>query len=346
MLRKIFLVLVLCLLAPVAYAAPGAVVLGTAANPPKGPGPGKVFVVDPTTYAVRTLSFAKPDTLAGNSFYAGYDPATKTAFIPSPIGRITMIDSRTGRVTSFPAIRGVRVARVVPKQHLLLALSAKYFTAYALSTHAPSFTLAVGGNAIAVNPAGTMAYVGGNMDRTVSEISLPAGQVLHTYPIARSGDLLFADGRLFSADIKTGVMSVLDVQTGKIVKLATKEVDPHFSYRKLGQATAGFMQLARSPNGGLVYAAGFSGHVLKFSTAHPRYLGQLKIHAFNGPEKLSGLAVLAHGNEALVTIENRHAAALVDMKNGQVVHLFKHIASNRWVVAQKLGGRRPGKASR
>lgn len=335
MLRKALLVTALGLLAPVAYAASpaaGPVILGAAANPPKGPGPGRLFVVNPAAGTTRSIAFAKPNTLAGNSFFVGYDPATETVFVPSPVGRITAIETQTHYMASFPVIRGARVARAVPQQHLLLVLSAKNLAAYALSTHKPIFTLAVGGNAIAVNATGTKAYIGGNMDQTISEVDLPSGKINRSYPIVRSGDLQFANGMLFSADIKSGVMTVLDTHTGKIVRIATKEVDSHFSYARIEKATAGFMQLARSPDGQIMYAAGFSGHILKFSTTHPRYLGEVRVNAFSGPEKLSGLAIVDHGREALVTIENHHAAAVVSTQDGKPLHLIKDVASNRWVV--------------
>lgn len=334
MLKKMLLVAIACAAAPAAYAGTGPLVLGASANPPKGPGPGKVFLVNLASRTARAASFAKAGTLAGNSFYTGYDAATHTVFVPSPVGRITMLNANTGkRMGTFPTIRGARVARVLSRDHLLLALSAKTLAAYSLADHKAVFTIAIGGNALATNQAETKLYVGGNMDQQITVVSLPSGHILKSYPVARSGDLVMADGKLFSADIKSGVMSVVDPDTGKITRIKTSEFDPNFSYAAIPHATAGFMQLATSPGGHTVYAAGFSGHILKFSAASPKYLGEVSVHLANGMNQLSGLAIIDHGTDALVTVENRHEAALVNLRDGKIVHIFKGVASNRWVVA-------------
>ncbi|EGO96622.1 Hypothetical protein APM_0522 [Acidiphilium sp. PM] len=335
MLKKLLLAATIaCAAAPAAHAGAGPLVLGTAANPPKGPGPGKVFVVNPATRTAQAASFAKAGTPAGNSFYAGYDAATRTVFVPSPIGRITMLNAETGRrMGAFPTIKGARVARVLPRERLLVVLSAKTLAAYSLAGHQTVFTLAVGGNALATNQAETELYVGGNMDRQISVVALPSGRVVRSYPVARSGDLVTADGQLFSADMMNGVMSVIDTVTGTITQIRTPEIDPHFSYAAIPHATAGFMQLATSPDGNTVYAAGFSGHILKFSAQTAKYLGEIAVRPAKGMNQLSGLAVLDHGKDALVTVENRHEAALVSLRDGKVSHLFKGVASNRWIVA-------------
>ena len=335
MLKKLlFAAAIACVAAPAAHASAFPLILGTAANPPNGPGPGKVFLVSPASGTARAASFAKAGTPAGNSFYAGYDAATRTVFVPSPIGRITMLNAGTGRrMGAFPTIRGARVARVLPRERLLVVLSAKMLTAYSLAGHKPVFTLAIGGNALATNQAETELYVGGNMDRRISVVAVPSGRVINSYPVARSGDLVTADGQLFSADMMNGVMSVVDPATGTITRIRTPEIDPHFSYAAIPHATAGFMQLATSPDGNTVYAAGFSGHILKFSAQTAKYLGEIAVRPAKGMNQLSGLAVLDHGKDALVTVENRHEAALVSLENGKVIHLFKGVASNRWIVA-------------
>ena len=323
-----------CAGAPAAFAAGGPMALGASASPPMGPGPGTVFFVDPTAMTLRTAAFAKAGTPAGNSFYAAYDAASGTVYVPSPVGTITMMNAATGaRIGAFPTIRGARVARVLAQRKLLVVLSARTVAAYALGTHAPVFMLAVGGNAIAVNPSESEIYVGGNMDRTVTAIAVPSGRVTTTYPVARSGDLVFAGGNLFSADIKTGVMSVVDTANGKVTRIKTSEVDPHFAYTAILKATAGFMQAAASPGGHTVYVAGFSGHILKFSAAPAKYLGEIAVRPAKGANKLSGLAIVDGGKEALVTIENRDEAALVSLADGRIVHLFPGVSSNRWVAA-------------
>ena len=335
MLKKLlFMATIACTAAPAAYAGTGPLVLGASANPPKGPGPGKVFMVNPSSRTARAASFAKAGTPGGNSFYAGYDAATQTVFVPSPIGRITMLNANTGRrMGAFPTIRGARVARVLPQEHLLIVLSAKTLAAYSLASHKPAFTIAVGGNALAANSKETKLYVGGNMDQQITVVSLPSGQVIKSYPVARSGDLVMADGKLFSADIKSGVMSVVDPATDKITRIKTSEVDPNFSYAAIPHATAGFMQLASSPNGQIVYAAGFSGHILKFSATSLKYLDEISIRPAKGMNQLSGLAIVDHGTDALVTVENRHETALTNLASGKIIHIFKGVASNRWIVA-------------
>lgn len=334
MLKKLLLVAIACVAAPMAYAGASPLVLGASANPPKGPGPGKVFLVNPASRSTRIASFAKAGTLEGNSFYAGYDAATETVFVPSPVGRVTMLNASTGkRIGAFPSIRGARVARVLPRDHILIVLSAKTLAAYSLSSHRPVFTIATGGNALATNQAETELYVGGNMDRQITVVSLPSGQIMKSYPVAHSGDLVMADGKLFSADMKSGVMSVVDLATAKITQIKTSEVDPNFSYAAIPHATAGFMQLATSPHGHTVYAAGFSGHILKFSAKNQKYISKVSVRPAKGMNQLSGLAIVDHGTEALVTVENRHEAALVNLRAGKIIHIFKGVASNRWVVA-------------
>ena len=337
MFRKVLILLGLCLAARAAYAASGTVVLGTAPNAPTGPGPGNIFVVNFQAMTAQSGSFAKAGTPEGNSFFAGYDPATQTIFIPSPAGRLVMLSSKDLAPTgSFAVIRGARLARVLPHRNVLIVLSAQAVAAYKLDTHRAVFTLAIGGNALAVDHREARLYVGGNMDRTITAIDLSSGRIVTSYPVAHSGDLVLANDRLFSADIKTGVMSVVDLRTGHISRLKTPEVDPHFSYQAIASANAGFMQLAKSTRGRFVYAAGFSGHILKFSTKTPRYLGEIPVSAGNGANKLSGLAVVDHGTEAVVTIENRDATALVRLATGKILRIFQGVPSNRWIKMQPI----------
>lgn len=337
MIRKMLMLLGICLVASPAYAASGEAVLGTAPNPPMGPGPGEIFMVNPAAMTARSASFAKAGTPEGNSFFAGYNPATGTIFVPSPAGRIIMLGGKGLRPAgSFPVIRGARLAKVLPRRKLLIVLSAHAVAAYKLDSHKPAFTLPVGGNALAVAHRNGRLYVGGNADRTITVIDLASGQIVASYPVARSGDLLLAHGHLFSADISSGVMSAVDLRDGHIARVKTAEVDPHFSYQAIPAAKAGFMQLARSPRGRFVYAAGFSGHVLKFSATKPRYLGEVPVKAGVGANKLSGLAVVDHGREAVVTIENRDATALIRLPTGNILHLFRGVASSRWIKMQPV----------
>ena len=172
------------------------------------------------------------------------------------------------------------------------------------------------------------------MDKTITDIDVSSGHVKRHISIGHSGDIAWANGKLFSADMRNGIMSVYNPQTGHIDRLKTNEVDHHFSYKKIPAARAGFMQLAVSADQMTVYAAGFSGHILRFSTAKPAYLGETMISTGKaGPEKLSGLAMLPNPDkdEAITTIENRHESVIVDLHNGHVLKRLPKIASNRWV---------------
>ncbi len=311
-------------------------VIGTAASPPMGPGPGRIFLVNPVGMGVRSGSFGKAGTPSGNSFFAAYG-RSGAVYVPTLAGKMIVLNAESLKeTTAFPVISAARLARVVPRHNLVLVLSAKGIAAYGLKTRRPAFSLPIGGNAIAVNAAETRAFIGGNMDTHITEITLPQGRVIGTKRIAHSGDLLIARGKLFSANMKSGILSILDLKSGNITKIRTKEVDPAFSYDHIPAANAGFMQLAASSSGRIVYAAGFSGHILKFSTVHDKYLGEISvIAAKHGPNKLSGLAIVDHGREALVTIENRHEAALVALGTGKIVHVFPGVTSNRWVVSQR-----------
>jgi hypothetical protein len=60
--------------------------------------------------------------------------------------------------------------------------------------------------------------------------------------------------------------------------------------------------------------------------------GEIAVRLAKRMEQLSGLAVLDHGKDALVSVEGRHDAALVRLRDGKVIHVFKGEASNRRIV--------------
>lgn len=308
--------------------------VGAAASPPAGPGPGVLVDWPVGAPKARDGHFGRPNTPSGNSFFLAFDGAQGTLYVPTVAGKTYVLSARDLEpIGQFSSLPGGRVARIVPGRRMVLILSAKELAAYSTGAREKLFELGVGGNALVVSPDGRRAFIGGNMDSTITEVSLPSGKVVRTFPIARSGDLAWADGKIFSADIKSGVMSVLDPRTGRITRIATPEVDPDFSYPHLAQARAGFMQVAVSPDQRTVYVAGFSGHILSFSTDKPAYLGEVAVSADPaGPNKLSGLAVLDNGREALATVENLHEAVVVKLSDGKILHVLKGAASNRWVT--------------
>lgn len=308
-------------------------VVGAFPSPPSGAGPGLIALWSPA--GSTSIRYAPKGTAAGNSFYVAVNPQQGEVFVPTVAGHTDVVSLRTAKVlTGFASIPGGRVARYDPAARLLLILSGQALAAY--QPKAPFhqvFKVAVGGNAIALSPDGRLAFVGGNMDTVVHEIGLPAGTLLRTFPVRRSGDLVWAHGQVFSADIQTGVMTAIHVHSGRIVKMATPEVDPTFSYSKIPAATAGFMQIAPSPNRRWVYAVGFSGHILKFSAASDRYVGEVALNlAGSAPRKLSGLAVLWGGQQAVITVENLDETVVVQLSTGKVLHTAPGIASNRWVL--------------
>ncbi|HET9081386.1 MAG TPA: hypothetical protein VFO01_12845 [Trebonia sp.] len=312
----------------------GTVEVGALPAPPAGPGPGKIAVWQPGSGAVREVSFAAPGTLEGSSFYVAADQATHSLFVPTEAGKTTVLSTRSWRVTgSFASPAGSRTAKTTPNGRLVLIESGAKTVAY--QTRAPYrtvFTAAVGGNAIVITPDGKRAFVGGNGDAVVTELALPSGHVIRTFPVGHSGDMAWAGGQVFSADIANGVMSVINPRSGRVTSIATPEADPNFSYQNMAAATAGFMQLAVSPNQRTVYAAGFSGHILKFSTTRDSYLGEVKVTANPAtPNKLSGLDILPGGRLAAVTVENLDTTVVVSLRTGKVVTATSGLASNRWV---------------
>ena len=48
-------------------------------------------------------------------------------------------------------------------------------------------------------------------------------------------------------------------------------------------------------------------------------------------DKLSGLAVIDHGRDALVTVENLKTTVVVRLSDGAIQRTLTGIASNRWV---------------
>ncbi|WP_053960879.1 YncE family protein [Sulfobacillus thermosulfidooxidans] len=313
----------------------GEQVIGAFSGPPSGPGPGTIVDWSIGQSTARIASFAPASTLEGNSFFVGYDIPRHEIFIPTEAGTTVVMNSGTLKPTAtFPSLPGGRLARVTPNHHMVLELSSTQIAAYSLSAgYKQRFVDSVGGNAVIVSPNGHDAFVGGNMDSMITEIALPSGRIVRQFPVPQSGDLIWAHGQIFSADIKTGVMTVLNPRTGAIKQIPTPEVDPSFSYQDIPGANAGFMQLAVSPGQNYVYAAGFSGHILKFSALTDSYLGEVSVRVnTQGPNQLSGLAVLPGGKTALVTVENLKDTAVVDLSSGKILRLLPHVASNRWVV--------------
>lgn len=318
----------------VAAAKPMPVALGAMPAPPMGAGPGKIMVL-PLQHGDKTytVKFGRAGTPAGNSFYIAI--AGNRAYVPSVAGYTDVINIHTRkRIDRFKTIAGGRVAKLSKNHLLLFVLSAKHLAAYSAIDGAKRYEVNFGGNAMVFNRDGSRIYVGGNMDNSIAEISTATGLILRHIPVGHSGDLAWANGYIFSADMKNGVMTAFNPLTDKTYTMATPEADPNFSYHMIMMAKAGFMQLAVSPDQKYVYAAGFSGHILRFSTHHPAYLGEVKISANkNGANKLSGLALLDHGKRAISTVENRHESVIVNLMNGHILKRLPHVASNRWLVA-------------
>ncbi len=314
-------------------------VVGAYPAPPKGKGTGRLEAWQVGTSLTRTASFAKPHTVAGNSFYVAFDPATSTLYVPTVAGRVYLLNAKTLKVTGqFRTVKDARVARVSPDGKTLLVVSGKRTAAYALPGHKHAFTVRQGGNAIAFNNDATRAFVGGNMRPDIIEIDLANGHVMNHIAIGHSGDLAWADGKLFSANMKSGVMSVLDPATGTVRQIKTDEVDPGFSYKHIPTAAAGFMQIAVDPAAHRLYVAGFSGHILKFATDAPRYLGEVAVNANpkGNINHLSGLTLVDGGHKALTTVENLKSAVVVRLSDGTITRHLTSFASNRWVA---LGSR-------
>lgn len=310
-------------------------VVGTFPSPPMGGGPGKLALWQNGSSSGSVIPFGTSGTTSGNSFFVGYNPRNQEIYIPTAGGTTYLVNRATHKmVGSFPSLAGGRIAKVVPNKHIVLILSGTTVAAYqANAPYKELYQLPVGGNALVVSANGSTAYIGGNMRANIQAISLVKGTMGVSYPVAQSGDMVWAHGQVFSADIQTGVMTALNPRTGKIVAMDTPEVDPSFSYQDIPAATAGFMQLAVSPHQHTVYAAGFSGHILKFSAVHDKYLGEVAVNVRTSqPNRLSGLAILPGGQKALVTAENLNTTAEVTLANGHVSTKLTGIASNRWLV--------------
>lgn len=311
------------------------VLVGAFPSPPMGAGPGKLTVMHLPDSVAQVVDFGQAGTPTGNSFYVAVDSQNNQIFVPSVASITNVIDLRTDKlVRQFKSIPGGRVAIVSPDHTMVFVLSGQALAAYSTSDDALRYQVPVGGNALAFNTDGSRLYVGGNMNETIADIDSSSGHIVRQIPIAHSGDLAWAHGLLFSADIKSGVMTAYNPETNQTIRMPTGEVDPNFAYNKIPAASAGFMQLAVSPSQDTVYAAGFSGHIMRFSTVEPAYLGQVEVSAGKpGLNKLSGLAVLPNATEAITTIENRNESVVVDLRTGKVLKRMPNIASNRWVLA-------------
>jgi hypothetical protein len=313
-------------------------IVGAFLAPPSGPGWGRLEALNAASDTARNVQFAKPHTPQGNSFYVAYDAQEHAVYVPTVAGRTDILDSRTFAAKGhFASVKGGRVAAISPDHKVLLIISGKETAAYSIPNYTRLYESPVGGNAVAFKPDSSRAFVGGNSSDKLTEIDVSTGKVERSFPVAHTGDMIWADGKLFSADMQNGVMSVLDPATGSITQIKTPEVDPHFSYKRIPAASAGFMQIAADPAQHKVYAAGFSGHILEFSTAdHASYVGEIAVRAnpHADVDKLSGLSIIGDGKDAAVTVENLKTTVVVRLSDGHIEKRFAGVASNRWV---KLG---------
>jgi DNA-binding beta-propeller fold protein YncE len=315
-----------------ATAAQSQLLLGAYPAPPMGPGPGKLTLLQLPGGAAHVVDFGSAGAISGNSFYLATDG--DLAFVPSVAGITYVIAIPSGKqVRHFNTIHGGRVAAVSPDHKQLFVLSGNRMAAYSTQGGDAQFEVEFGGNALAFNADGSRLFVGGNMNKTIAEIDTATGKILRQIPIGHSGDLVWAHGLVFSADMQNGVITAFDPTTDRTYTMQTPEVDSTFSYAKIPAANAGFMQLAVSPDQQYVYAAGFSGNILRFSTQTPKYLGEVAVADYkSGPNKLSGLAILSNGLQAITTVENRHESVIVDLSTGTIVKRLPKVASNRWVL--------------
>ncbi|HKJ92967.1 MAG TPA: hypothetical protein VJ957_07355 [Longimicrobiales bacterium] len=284
--------------------------------------------------SAAAIGFGTRDSLSAVSFRVAWDPGRAVIYVPTPAGRTYVVDPVARRATSFSTIAGGRVAAFALDNDLVLVLSGDSLAGYHAADHRRLFAVGVGGNALVVDRGNDRVFVGGNADSVITQVDLSAGVVARTFPVPRSGDLVLARGRLFSADMKTGVMTSFDPDSGGITHTPTDEVDAAFEYDAIARAKAGFMQLAVSPGGDTVYAAGFSGRILAFDAATGDRAGTIELKGAGPgerPLKLSGLAVLPDGH-AFTTAENHDVSFLVDLSSGGITRRFDHVASARWVV--------------
>lgn len=334
MFRTLYFIALFAVSALPAQAAQDNWIVGAQPAPPKGGGPGALVAWQVGTDQIRHIAFGEPHTPSGNSFYVAYDGSHHRLYVPTVAGRTTIFDADSlemiGSMTSIP---GGRVAEVSPDGSVLAVVSGKETAAYDTETRERLFVLPVGGNAVAFDADSRYVYVGGNRRDDIQRIDIAKAEADRAYDVARSGDLVRVHDRLYSADMTTGVMSVIDLATDTVTTVKTPEQDPHFDYGRIPAANAGFMQLAADAQHHRVYAAGFSGHILVFDSDDARYLGEIPVDVKpeGPPDKLSGLTLFDHGRKALVTVENLDTAVVVDLKTRQVERKLAKTASNRWV---------------
>lgn len=308
--------------------------IGPRPAPPQGNGPGELVVWETASEAVQARSFAAPQTPAGNSFLPALDPVHGRLYVPTMGGRTVIFDARDlSQVGSMTSVDDGRVAGVSPDGAVLVVVSAHQTAAYATASRERLWRVQGGGNAVAFDADSRYAYVGGNRNDTIQRLNLASGEPDGHYAVARSGDLVRVRDHLYSADMKTGVVSVVELSRGTVTAIQTPEVDPQFDYANMASATAGLMQLAADPEGHRVYAAGFSGNILVFDSDAARYLGSIAVDAGppGGPDKLSGLALFDHGRKAVVTVENLGLAVVVDLDSQALLRTLEGADSNRWV---------------
>ena len=131
-----------------------------------------------------------------------YDGAARDLRAHPGGGHTYIFNSRTfASGGSFARTRGRCVAAVSPDHKKILpVLSAEETTAYRIPEQTRLFTLPVGENAIAFEPETNLAFIGGNASAQLTDIDVSSGKLVRTLPVAHSGDLLWTNAKLFSAD--------------------------------------------------------------------------------------------------------------------------------------------------
>lgn len=82
--------------------APSRIVVGAAASPPMGNGPGRLFAVDLAMDQVRSGTFGEAGTPTGNSFFVTYDKSSGTIYVPTIAGKmVALINQSVNKPTIF-----------------------------------------------------------------------------------------------------------------------------------------------------------------------------------------------------------------------------------------------------
>jgi hypothetical protein len=304
------------------------VLVGAAASPQVGTGNGDFWI-----YSLSNGQSTEVPLATGvNAFSVALDH--NLAYVPTLQGTTYIVNIDSQQVVGqFASAMDARFASIAPNENLLIVTGLYGVYAYSLTTHQLAWATPVGGNTLAV--VGNQAYVSSNVSPITTIINLNNGSIAGTIPVGNIENSVYdsTNHTVWLANWYNGDMTVVNTNTRKFTTIHTSEGDPNLNTLypySVSQAPAGYMQLAVSPQGKYVYAAGFTGNILVFDASKATLQRQIMVGG-----KLSGLAISPDGSVAYTANEVTQETDAVSLKTGKLLWSKQGMIANRWFVTTK-----------